>query len=171
VGKLLAAAGSLALVGLAAGCSSSTTVVDHPAGSSSIAHVGDTLDLKTASGRPFQVAVTQVVDPAHGTGSAKAGNDRRFVAALFTVTDTSDQAISGDANADANLVGSDGQTFLPSRDSLSECAGHSTKYQVAAGKSATSCVAFAIKTTAKITKVQFFPAAGSASVYGEWLVP
>jgi len=171
VGKLSAAVGALALVGLAAGCSSTTTVVNHPSGSSSPAHVGDALGLKTASGHAFDVTLTQVVDKAHSTGSTSAGKNKRFVAVLFKVNGASDQAIAGDANADANLVGPDGTTYFPSHDSLSECASHSSRYQVAAGASTTSCVAFILRKSVKIAKVQFYPAAGSASVYGEWLVP
>jgi hypothetical protein len=174
VGKLLVAAGSLALAGLAAGCSSSTTVVNHPSGASSgaLAHVGATLQLESTSGRHFQITLTQVADPAHSTGHTSGTSNKRFVATVFRVTNTSGQTLSGDGNFDANLVGSDGQAYLPDHNQkLTECGADKTQYQLAAGKTATSCVAFQVRTSITIAKVQFFPAAASAKDYGEWLVP
>jgi len=169
VGKLLAAAGTLAFVGLAAGCSSSATLVDHTAGGA-VAHVGDTLDLKTAAGNPFQMTLTQVTTDAHAT-SGSAGKNKRFIAVMFQVTDTASQAIAGDSNADANLLAADGQAYLPDHTQLRECGSTTTQYHVAPGKTSHSCVAFRVRTSVKITQVQFFPAAGSASDYGQWLVP
>jgi hypothetical protein len=173
VGKILAAAGCLALVGMAAGCSSSATVVNHPSGASSgaLAHVGDTLDLHSESGKAFQMTLTQVADPAQATNNAAAKNNKRFVAVLFHVTNTSSQTLAADGNADANLVGSNSHTYLPVHQSLKECDSHTTQFQLAPGKSGTSCVAFEVNSSVTISKVQFFPAAGAAKDYGEWLVP
>ena len=172
VRKLLAAAGSLALAGLAAGCSSSATVVNHPVGASSgpLARVADTLDLQTQAGRHFEMTLTKVVDHAHGTNNSSPGHNRRFIAVLFAVKNTSDQALNADGNADANLVGSNGQVYLPAHQSLRECGSQTTQFQLAGGKSGNSCVAFEVNNAVSIAKVQFFPAAGSAKDYGEWLV-
>jgi hypothetical protein len=169
----LAAVGSLALAGLAAGCSSSTTVVDHPAGSTSgaLAHVGDTLDLQSQSGKPFQMTLTQVADPAHGTNKTTAPSGKRFVAVVFRVTNTSSQSISADGNTDTNLVGSNGRTFLAYHQNLTECRNDTTQFQLSAGKSTNACVAFLARKSVKIVQVQFYPAAGSAKDYGQWLVP
>jgi len=170
VRKALIAAGSLALAGLAAGCSSSATVVDHPAGSSSAAHVGDTLTLQTAAGRPFQITLTQVVDPAHGTnGSAKKGH--RYVAVLFHFDNTSSHGLAGNSDADANLVAGDGTVILPAKPTLKECGNDKVQYQVAAGQSTTNCIAFSVKSSVQISQVQFYPAAGGAKDYGQWDVP
>jgi hypothetical protein len=158
------------LAGLAAGCSSSISLIDHASGSSSAAHVGDTLDLQTASGRGFQATLTQVVDPAHAvSGSPPSG--KRFVAVSFRFTNTSSQGLAGNSNSDANLVGSNGKIYLPAHQSLRECGNATVQYHVAAGQSATSCVAFEVKKSASITQVQFYPAAGSAKDYGQWAVP
>ena len=148
-------------------------MVNHPTGSSggALAHVGATLDLQSQSGRHFQITLTQVVDPAHSTGHTSAKSNKRFVATMFRVTNTSGQALSGDGTFDANLVGSDGQTYLPDHQSLTDCAGETTQYHIAAGKSATSCVPYQVRKSVTIAKVQFFPAAGSAKDYGEWVVP
>jgi hypothetical protein len=173
VRKFLAAAGSLALVGLAAGCSSSATVVNHANGATSgaAAHVGATLDLKTQSGRGFTITLKQVVDPATATNSKSPPSGKRFIATVFGVSNTSGQTLSTDGDLDANLVGSNGTSYLPDHRSLSECASHTPRVQLAGGKSGTSCESFQVPSSVKITKVQFYPAAGSASDYGEWLVP
>jgi len=162
--------GAGALAAVVAGCSSTATLVDHPAGSTSPAHVGDTLTLKTQAGRSFDITLTQVSDPAHSTGSSPSSS-KRYVAVLFKVTNTSSQAISGDANADADVVGNNDQTYSPAHVTLSECGSSSARFQPAAGASSTSCVAFLIKKSVSVSQVQFSPAAGAASVYGQWQVP
>jgi hypothetical protein len=162
----------LALVGLAAGCSSSATVVNTPVGASSgsVAHVGDTLALKSQGGHTFHITLTQVVDPAQATNGKSPPKDKRFVATIFNVTNTSSETLSTDGDLDANLIGSDGNVYLPSHHALSECANHTAKVQLASGKSGTSCESYQVPTSVSVTKVQFYPAAGSASDYGEWLV-
>lgn len=174
MGKILTAAGTLALAGLVAGCSTSVSVINHPtgAGSGSTAHVGDTLQLQTAaSGKHFDVTLTQLVDPAQTTGRSSAQSGKRFIAALFRIDNTSDQTLSGDGNQDANLVGSNGQIYLPDHQTLSQCGSDTTQYQLSSGHSSTSCVAFQVSTSVHIDKVQYYPGAGSAKAYGEWLVP
>jgi hypothetical protein len=173
VGKFLLTVGCVALAGMAAGCSSSTTVVDHPTGSGSgtVAHVGDTLDLQTLSGKHFTMTLTRVVDPAHGTNGAKAPSGKRFVAVQFRVTNTSNQSISAQGNADATVVGSNSKTFLPDQQSLKECAGRTTQFHLAPGNSANTCIAFVMRKSVNVAQVQFYPAAGSANRYGQWLVP
>jgi len=169
VKKLLAALGSIVLVGMASGCSSSATVVDNATGGG-LAHVGATLDLKTLAGKTFQIALTQVVDPAQRSDGKPAPSGKRYIATLFKVTATSG-TLSTDAGLDANLVGSNGNTYLPAHVVLSQCAGHAAKVSLSSGKSGTTCVAYQVASSVKITQVQFFPAAGSASDYGQWLVP
>jgi Domain of unknown function (DUF4352) len=173
VGRFLASVGFVAVAGLAAGCSSSTTVVDHPTGSPSgtLAHVGDTLDLQSQAGKHFQMTLTQVVDPAHGTAKASAPSGKRFVAVVFRVTNTSSQSLSTDANIDTNIVGSNDKTYLPYHQSLSECGNDTTQFNLSAGKSTHACVAFLMRKSVKVAQVQFYPAAGSAKDFGQWFVP
>jgi hypothetical protein len=170
VRKLLAAAGSLALVGLAAGCSSSATVVSQAVGGG-VAHVGATLELQTQSGKGFHITLTKVVDPAQSTNNASPPKGKRFIATLFTITNTSGQTVSTDGDLDANLVGSNGNTYLPTHRALSACSSHTAKLQLAAGKSGVTCESYQVETSVHVTQVQFYPAAGSAKDYGQWLVP
>jgi hypothetical protein len=163
----------LALVALAAGCSSSPTVVNHAVGSSGggPAHVGATLDLQSQAGHHFHISLTKLVDPAQSTNQSAPPKNKRFVAALFQLTNTSSQTLAVNGDLDANLVGSNGQVYLPDHHALSDCTSHTAKVQLASGKSGTSCESFQVPTAVSISKVQFYPAAGSASDYGEWLAP
>ena len=167
--KLTSAAMVLAVAAVLAGCSSGASLVNTAEGSSSPAHSGDTLTLKTASGHAFGITLTQIVDPAHGQGSTAPKHLHYFVATVFKITNNSGDGISGDAAADANLVESNGNVILPAKVATTACAGTSPKYHVAAGKSTTTCVSYTVKDGVKITQVQFFPAAGSGPDYGEWL--
>jgi hypothetical protein len=114
--------------------------------------------------------VTQVVDPAHGSGASPSPG-RRFVAVLLQFSNTSSHQLTGNANADANLVGSGSKTYVPAHVTLRECGNALPQYQAAPGKTTTSCVAFEVGKSVNVTKVQFYPAAGAATDYGEWLVP
>ena len=90
------------------GCSSSVTLVDHPAGSNTaLAHVGDTLDLYTLSGKHFSVQLTKVIDPATAK-KANAGSGRRFVAIVFHITNTSDKQLQANLGADTLVLSSSG---------------------------------------------------------------
>jgi hypothetical protein len=172
VGKILAVAGSLTLGVLAIGCSTSQTVVNHPSGSSSgVAHTGDTLTLQNPSGRHFDITLTQVVDPAQGVGKTKPKSGKRFVAAIFKLSNSQGAGFTVNSNLDADVVGSNGQVYLPNHASLTQCEKDAVQFQMASGQSPTTCVAFQLKSSISVSKVQFYPAAGSANDYGEWLVP
>lgn len=114
--------------------------------------------------------MTQVVDPAHGSGSSPAAG-RRYVAVLLQFSNTASHELSGNANADADLVATGGRTYVPAHVTLKDCGSALPQYQAAPGKTTTSCVAFEVGKSVNITRVQFYPAAGAATDYGEWLVP
>ena len=167
-GALLGAA--LAMAG--AGCATTLTTVNKPSGSSSVAHVGDSLDLVTASGKHLSVTLTQVVDPAHGASHVTVPHGRRFVAVLLRIANSSQQDLQGDAAANSTLVDSSGRDYVPASVSLSECHGApSGHFRVSAGHSVNTCEPFEVHTGATVTKYQFYPTAGGASDFGEWLVP
>ena len=167
-GALLGAA--LAVVG--AGCATTLTTVNKPPGSSQVAHVGDSLDLVTASGKHLTVTLTKVVDPARGGAHVTLPHGRRFVALLLRITNTSQQDLQGDSAANSTLVDSSGRDYVPASVSLVECnnqpSGH---FNVSAGNSINMCEPFEVHNSATVTKYQFYPTAGGASDFGEWLVP
>jgi hypothetical protein len=171
VGKVLAGAGAVAVAAVLAGCSSTPTLVNHPAGSSSLAHVGDTLSLKNQAGRSFNMKLVSVIQPAHSTNGAAAPNHKRYVAVTFHITDTSGGGVSGNSNADATLLGSDDADYFAANVTLKQCKGKGAKFSVSPGQSRTACVAFEVKSGVNVASVDFSPAAGAASVYGQWLVP
>jgi len=171
VRKILAAAGTLALGVLAVGCSSSQTLINHASGSTAVAHTGDTLTLQNPSGRHFDITLTQIVDPAQGVGKTVPKTGKRFVAVVFQLGNSQGPSFTVNSNLDADLVGSNGQTYLPSHVSLRQCEKDTIQFQLSSGQTANSCVAFQVKKSITATKVQFYPAAASANDYGEWLVP
>ena len=97
---------------VASSCSSGVTLVDHPAGTTSgTAHVGDTLDLYTLSGKHFSVTLTKVIDPATGTKKASPGGGERFVATVFRITDTSGKQLQANLGADTVVLSSTGTQY------------------------------------------------------------
>ena len=101
-------------------------MVNHANGATSgaVAHVGATLDLKTQAGRSFTITLKQVVDPATATNGKSAPSGKRFIATVFGLDNPSGQTVSTDGDLDANLVGSNGTSYLPNHRSLSECDSH-----------------------------------------------
>ncbi len=170
---------TMALIGglavLTAACSSTQTEVTRPAGApaGTVAHVGDTLDLKTGAGRVFSITLTKVIDPAQTAGQKQPKAGKRFVAVQFTVSNSSSHALDADANTDVNIIGATGHMYTAAGGvSLSSCSTFpSGLIQLAPGKSKTGCVPFQFRTTVVVSKVQFYPAAGNASDYGTWRVP
>ena len=162
--------GALAIAG--AGCATTLTNVNKPSGSSQVAHVGDSLNLVTASGKHMTVTLTRVVDPAHGGAHVTEPHGRRFVAVQLRITNNSQESLEGDAAADSTLVDSGGRDYVPASVSLSECSGNpSAHFRVSSGQSITMCEPFEVHRTATVSKYQFYPTAGGASDFGEWLVP
>lgn len=154
------------------GCSSSVTLVDHPVGSNTaLAHVGDTLDLYTLSGKHFDVQLTKVIDPAKAK-RAKAGSGRRFVAIVFHITNTSDKTLQANLGADTVVLSSTGTQYNHDRIALKECAGsENDQFTLHSGKSTTLCAAFRLHNSVTVAQVQLLPTVGAANDYGQWLVP
>jgi hypothetical protein len=154
------------------GCSSSVTLVDHPTGSNTaLAHVGDTLDLYTLSGKHFNVQLTKVIDPATAK-KANAGSGRRFVAVVFHITNTSNKQLQANLGADTVVLSASGTQYNHDRVALKDCAGsENEQFTLDSGKSATLCAAFRLHTSVTVAQVQFLPTVGAANDYGQWLVP
>jgi len=158
---------------VASGCSSGVTLVDHPAGTTSgIAHVGDTLDLYTLSGKHFSVTLTKVIDPATGSKKASPGGGERFVATVFRITNTSGKQLQANLGADTVVLSSTGTQYNHDRVELTECSGSSNEqFTLNSGQSKTLCAAFRLHNSVTVAKVQFLPTVGAANDYGQWDVP
>lgn len=122
------------------------------------ARLGSYFDVQDSSGDTYRVALTKIIDPAKAADRLTTpDNGKRFVGAVFTI-----KGINGygpqqeDADADAALVGSDGQTYLS--DSI-PIAGY-TDFAVgdihaAQGQSTTGVVTFQVPTGVKVSKVRW----------------
>ena len=138
------------------------------------ARLGSYLDVQDSSGDTYEVALTKIIDPAHSTDQITPDNGKRFVGAVFTI-----KVISGDgpqqedAENDAALVGSDGQTYIPE---IIAIAGYTDfavgEVHAAPGESTTGAVTFQVPTGAKVSKVQWstFSSFGVRSTI-QWTVP
>jgi len=138
-----------------------------------VAHTGSTLTLSTVDGQTYSVALKQVIDPAQGSDQFTTPDPgKRFVATLFTVTNTGTKALSGDANNDASVIGSDNQSYSADFNNVAECTNfNSGSVQLGAGESVTGCVVFQVPTGVTVAKVQWAPSSGLANDFGEWLNP
>lgn len=139
------------------------------------ARLGTYFDVQDASGDTYGVALTKIIDPARAADQLTTpDNGKRFVGAVFTI-----KAISGygpqqqDADADAVLVGSDGQTYLS--DSI-PIAGYTDfavgEIHAAQGGSTTGAVTFQVPTGVKVSRVRWstFSSSGVLSIV-QWNVP
>jgi hypothetical protein len=139
------------------------------------ARLGSYFDVQDSSGDTYGVALTKIIDPARAADLLTTpDNGKRFVGAVFTI-----KTISGygpqqeDADADAALVGSDGQTYLS--DSIA-IAGYTDfavgEIHAAPGDSTTGAVTFQVRTGVKVSKVQWstFSGFGVRSTV-QWNVP
>lgn len=146
----------------------STTTTTKP-----VAHVGATLKLTGETSTTVSVTLVKVMDPATpATSFTTPGTGKRLVAAEFTVKDVGSKAVTGDANNDATLVGSNGQTYSPTFATIGGCTNFSSgQFQLAQNESATGCVSFGVPTGVTIAKVKWSPSSGFATDFGEWVVP
>lgn len=171
----------LAVVALALAACTKAVEVNQPSSSGSrstattkaVAHTGATLALKAADGQTASVTLTKVIDPASGADQFTTPDPgKRFVATVFTITNTSHQAVQGDANNDVSVIGSDNQSYSPDFSDVAECTNfNSGSFNLGAGESVSGCVVFQVPTAVTVAKVQFTPSAGFASDFGEWLNP
>ena len=141
----------------AAGGPSSTT-----ARSATPAGIGSYFDVQDGSGNTYRVTLDKIIDPAQGADQfTQPDNGNRFVGAVFTILAVNGSPSNEDANSDAVIVGSNGQTYTADFDSI---AGYTNfndgQINVAQGDKATGAVTFQVPTGVKVTKVQWTPAGG-----------
>ncbi len=144
---------------------SGTTATPQAKGSSAASHAtssaggGSYFDVKDSSGDTYQVALIKVIDPAQGADQfTTPDNGTRFVGAVFTIKAISGSPQNEDANSDAAVVGSNGQTYNADFDSI---AGYTNfnegQINVAQGESTTGVVTFQVPTGVTVSKVQWSP--------------
>lgn len=151
--------------------SASSKAVPSPTNSLS-GPVGTTYTVTDQSGNEMSVTLTQVIDPAQGADqftTPKSGN--RFVGAVFTIKGISG-TFSDDANNDASLIGSNGQTYTADFDSI---AGYTNfndgEYNVSAGENSVGAVTFQVPLAATVSKIEWSANGGLGGAPAEWLIP
>ena len=149
----------------------STTPTSTTPTTAAVAHVGSTLSVAGFNGESLDVTLAQIIDPATSNQNAVLAGTR-FVATELTIKNTSGAALTGDADNDATIVGSDGQTYTPATFTVAECTNFDYgQYQLAAGESANGCVTFALPTGVTAAKFKFDTSGGSLGAFGEWVIP
>jgi hypothetical protein len=143
-----------------------------PTSSSLSGPVGTPYAVTDASGDEMSVTLTQVIDPAQGASqfdTPQSGD--RFVGAVFTIKGISGTS-SDDANNDATLIGSNGQTYTADFDDIAAYTNFDDgEYSVSTGESSVGAVTFQIPLGVGISKIEWSANAGLSGAPGEWLVP
>ncbi len=139
-----------------------TTVPSHGVGSVNTIH--------SVTGT-YSVQLTQILDPAQPATptftTPKTGD--RYVATVFTITDTGTQQVSDDANSDASIIGSDNQSYSPIFSNVAGCTNFNNgEYQLTPGESVSGCVVFEVPATVTVARVQWSPTSGFSSNFVQW---
>jgi hypothetical protein len=184
--KIVIVAAAAVILGIA-GCSSiaktSTPAHTTPAASASSkaapspanslsGPVGTSYTVTDQSGNKMSVTLTQVIDPAQGADqftTPQSGN--RFVGAVFDIKGING-TFSDDANNDATLIGSNGQTYTADFDSI---AGYTSfndgEYTVSAGENSVGAVTFQVPLAVTVAKIEWSANGGLGGAPAEWLIP
>jgi len=109
-----------------------------------------------SSGNVMGVTLVQIIDPAPGANEfATPNNGSRFVGAKFKITGQSG-TFSDDANNDAVIVGSDGQSYTADFDDIAGCTNfNGGDFTVTPGASSTGCVTFQVPQNVKVASVEW----------------
>ncbi len=134
--------------------------------------VGTVYTVSDQSGNKMTVILIKMIDPALGADQfTTPGNGNRFVGAVFTITGISG-TFSDDANNDATLIGSNGQTYTADFDGI---AGYTNfndgEYAVSAGESSVGAVTFQVPLAVTVSKIEWSANGGFGGAPAEWLVP
>lgn len=151
--------------------SASSNAAPAPANSLS-GQVGTAYTVTDDSGNEMSVTLTQVIDPAQGADQfTTPDNGKRFVGAVFSIKGISG-TFSDDANNDATLIGSNGQTYIADFDSI---AGYTNfndgQYNVSAGETSAGAVTFQVPLAVTVAKIEWSANSGFGGAPAEWLIP
>ena len=150
-------------------CAASARSKPAPSPSSSLSGpVGKAYNVNGLAGQ-MSVILTKVIDPARGAGQVTTpANGCRFVGAVFTITGISG-TFSGDANHEATLIGSNGQTYTADSHSIAGYTNFSNgEYTVSAGGRSVGAVTFQVPLTVKVAKIEW--SSNRLRAPAEWLM-
>lgn len=147
------------------GNSSTAGSASSPASKPEAAGVGSYFDVQDGSSDTYRVTLVKVIDPAQGADQFNTpDNGDRFVGAVFTIKALSGSPQNEDANDDAAVVGSNGQTNTSDIDNIAGYTNFSNGHiNVAQGDTTTGAVVFQVPDGIKMTEVQWSASAGFGS--------
>jgi hypothetical protein len=155
----------------AAAASASTSATPTPSNSLS-GPVGTTYTVADQSGDKMSVTLTRVIDPAQGADQfTTPDNGNRFVGAVVHIAGISG-TFSDDANNDATLIGSNGQTYTADFDSISGYTNFNDgEYNVSSGEKSVGAITFQVPVAVKVAKIEWSANGGLGGAPAEWQVP
>lgn len=131
------------------------------------AYLGDTLELDRIGDSRIAVTVLQVINPA--TVPYGRESDKNYVAVELTVKNIGALTITGDANNDVSLIGSDEQDYPSALAAVSQCKNFLYgQFVLAPQEAATGCVSFALPVGVSPAKVKYSPSSGISIDVGVW---
>jgi hypothetical protein len=134
-----------------------------------IGSFGDTLNVHDFTGNDLAVGVASPQDPAAPVDqSDQAPSGSRLVAVSEDLLDAGPGTVSGNANSDTQVVGTDGEVYTPTLNGVQGCTNFDNgAYTLGAGQSESGCVVFAIPTGVDVAHVEFTLTQDSVDL-GEW---
>ena len=155
----------------AAAASASTSAAPSPSNNLS-GPVGTTYTVNDQSGDKISVTLTRVIDPAQGADQFTAPDrGNHFVGAVVHITGISG-TFSDDANNDATLIGSNGQTYTADFDSISGYTNFNDgEYNVSSGEKYVGAITFQVPVAVKVAKIEWSANGGLGGAPAEWQVP
>lgn len=139
----------------------------------STAHTGATINISGTGADKAAVTLVQIIDPATGANQfASPDAGKRLVGTKFQIANAGSGTLQDDANNDASLQGSDGQSYTEALDEIAGCTNFSNgSFTLAPGASVVGCVVYQLPTGVTVAKVQFNVEAGFGGQTAEWLNP
>jgi len=131
--------------------------------------LGASFDVKDGSGNTYQITLAKVIDPAKGANQFSAPDSgKRLVGLVFRIKALSGSPQNEDANNDAALIGSNGQTYSADFVGIAGYTNFDTGViHVAQGDTVTGAVTFQVPEGVTISKVKWNTLSGFGSTV-EW---
>jgi hypothetical protein len=134
--------------------------------------VGTVYQVTDSSGNVITVTLTKVIDPAQGADQfTTPNNGYRFVGAVFTLKGVSG-TFSDDANSDATLVGSNGQSYTADFNSIAGVTNFNNGlYNLTPGAHSVGAVTFQVPTGVSVSAIQWSGSGGFGGAPATWTLP
>jgi len=131
--------------------------------------LGASFDVKDGSGNTYQITLAKVIDPAKGANQFSAPDSgKRLVGLVFRIKALSGSPQNEDANNDAALIGSNGQTYSADFVGIAGYTNFDTGViHVAQGDTVMGAVTFQVPAGVAVSKVRWNTLSGFGSTV-EW---